>query len=308
MKQVYYGGQAVIEGVMIRGGAHAAVAARSPGGEIVTHIESLPEGLYQSPVGRLPLLRGLVMLWEMLILGTRALLFSANVQARRSADADIPRSVILMMIATSLTFVVLVFFLAPLLVVRSAGSGLHSALLGNAVEGVLRLLLFIGYLALISRLPRVRTLFQYHGAEHKTVNAFEHEARLTPADVDRFSTIHIRCGTAFLLWVVVVSILVFSLIGHSPILLGILSRVILIPLIAGIGYEILRLGARYYGFGPVRMVLQPGLWLQRLTTRQPSLGQIEVAIAAMEAVLRAEAPSRLLTEEPPVPIVQPVQP
>jgi uncharacterized protein YqhQ len=295
MASFYYGGQAVIEGVMMRGQHQATVVVRSPDGDLRSRTEMLPPGLYTRPLARLPFVRGLVALWEMLILGTRLMLFSAGVQARLEKAEEIPRRTVALMIAFSLTFAVAVFFVGPLLLARAGGHVLHGTLWSNALEGIVRLALFIAYLLLMGRVERMHRVFQYHGAEHKTVNAYEAGAVLTPQSVQTYSTIHIRCGTAFLLWVVVLSILVFSLLGHPPILVGIASRIVLVPVIAATGYEILRLGARYYHIAPVRAIVQPGLWLQRLTTREPTDDQVEVAIAALLPVLRADgvAPATL---------------
>ncbi|MGH2444374.1 MAG: DUF1385 domain-containing protein [Chloroflexota bacterium] len=288
MKKFYYGGQAVLEGVMMRGRAQATVVVRRRDGELVTRTEMLPAALYKRTVTRLPLVRGLVALWEMLILGMRMMLFSANVQAEADLGAEIPKSVIATMLTVSLTLAIAIFFVLPLLLSRADHRLIHGTIATNAAEGLVRLALFLGYIALIGRIGRMKRVFQYHGAEHKTINAFEHGAELTPESVGRYSTIHVRCGTAFLLWVVVVSIFVFALLGHPPLIVSILARVVLVPLIAAISYEILRLGARYYHLFPVRMVVQPGLWLQRLTTREPSPDQIEVAIAALQPVLQAD--------------------
>lgn len=288
MARFYYGGQAVLEGVMMRGRDRATVAVRLPDGRMVTHTEALPPAVAHTRIARLPLVRGLVTLWEMLILGTRMMLWSANTQARRATEADIPARLVAVMLAISLTFAVGLFFVLPLALTRAGGSLFQGSLAMNASEGVVRLALFIGYLALVGRLGQMRRVFQYHGAEHKTINAFEHGASLTPESVQRFSTVHVRCGTAFLLWVVVLSIFVFALIGHPAFWIAVLARIVLIPLVAALSYEILRVGARFYGVAPVRAVLQPGLWLQRLTTREPTDDQVEVAIAALLPVLRAD--------------------
>jgi uncharacterized protein YqhQ len=288
MGKFYYGGQAVLEGVMMRGRVQATVAVRKRHGDLVVHSEELPAALYRRRAARLPFIRGLVMLWEMLFLGMRMMLFSANVQAEADLGKEIPRSLVGGMLAVSLTLAVGVFFVLPLLVVRAGGPLSQSSLAGNVIEGVVRLALFLGYLVLIGRMDRMKRIFQYHGAEHKTINAYEQGAELTPAVVQRFSMIHVRCGTAFLLWVVVISIFVFALLGHPPLLVGVLARIVLVPLVAAISYEVLRLGARFYQVSAVRLVLQPGLWLQRLTTREPSDDQIEVAIAALLPVLRAD--------------------
>lgn len=288
MATFYYGGQAVLEGVMMRGRAQATVVVRRRDGDLTSRTELLPLSLYQRPVTRLPFLRGLVMLWEMLFLGMRMMLYSANVQAEADLGQEIPKTLVGSMLAVSLTLAVGVFFILPLLAARAGGIVIHGNLASNALEGVVRLALFIGYLAMIGQMARMRRVFQYHGAEHKTINAYESGAELTPASVERFSTIHVRCGTAFLLWVVVISIFVFALLGHPPFLIGVVSRIVLVPVIAAVSYEVLRLGARFYHLWPVRMVVQPGLWLQRLTTREPSRDQLEVAIAALKPVLTAD--------------------
>lgn len=288
MATFYYGGQAVVEGVMMRGRAQATVAVRRRAGDVVIRTELLPAALYQRRVARLPFLRGLVMLWEMLVLGMRMMLYSANVQAEADLGQEIPKALVAGMLAISLTFAVGVFFVLPLLLARAGGHIQSGSLASNAVEGIVRLALFVGYLLMIGRLGRMRRIFQYHGAEHKTINAYEHGSQLTPSAVQHFSTTHVRCGTAFLLWVVVISMFVFAVIGRPPLLVGILERIVLVPFIAAISYEVLRLGARFYHLAPVRVVLRPGLWLQRLTTREPTDDQVEVAIAALEPVLRAD--------------------
>ncbi len=288
MAAFYYGGQAVIEGVMMRGKRQATVVVRRSDQTLLSRTHQLPDALYRNPFARLPFVRGLVVLWEMMILGTRMMVFSANVQAKGQMDREIPKRLLLFMMTISLTLAVGVFFVLPLLAARSEGRLSSGSLQENLVEGIVRLALFVGYLALMGRVERMNRVFQYHGAEHKTVNAFEHGAPLVPAEVQRYSLTHTRCGTAFLLWVVVISILVFALIGHPPIALAILARIVLIPVVAAVSYEILRFGARFYGVWVVRMILQPGLWLQRLTTREPSDDQVEVAIAALQPVLLAD--------------------
>jgi uncharacterized protein YqhQ len=288
MATVYYGGQAVIEGVMMRGAAQATTVVRNPEGILVARRELLPDALYRHQIAKLPFIRGVVMLWEMLILGTRMMLFSAGVQARQRPGEEVPRGVVFGVIAFSLSFVIAVFFVTPLFVVRLGGGWFQSSLAGNAIEGVIRLGLFLVYLSLLGRVDRMRRVFQYHGAEHKTINAYEAGAPLTASTVQSYSTVHVRCGTAFLLWVLVLSVIVFALIGHPPLVVGALSRIVLVPVIAACGYELLRLGARYYGVRPVRWLVQPGLWLQRLTTREPTDDQVEVAIAALKDVLVAD--------------------
>jgi uncharacterized protein YqhQ len=287
----YYGGQAVIEGVMMRGRHDVAVAVRTREGSIVLHSEQLPSGLYRNQVGQLPFVRGLVMLWEMLVLGTRMLLWSANMQVKEELDEEIPSALAGGVLLLSLFFALALFFLFPLFVIKvtASGSGLggHSVA-RNIVEGVVRLLLLVGYLSLLGRTKNLRRVFEYHGAEHKTINAYEAGAELTPASVQRFSTRHTRCGTAFLLWVMVISIVVFSLLGNGPIWWRFTSRIVLIPLIAALSYEFLRFSARFYYIPLVRWIVTPGLWLQGLTTREPDDAQVEVAITALQRVLAAD--------------------
>ncbi len=291
MPQFYYGGQAVVEGVMMRGQHEVAVAVRKADGDIVLHHEELPASLYRNTVAKLPFIRGLVVLWEMLVLGTRMLLWAANVQVQGETDEEIPSYMVGGMLVISLLFAVGLFFLFPLFVVRV---GSASPILGNhtifrnIMEGVVRLLLLVGYLMLLGRVGNLKRVFQYHGAEHKTINAYEAGAELTPESVQRFSLRHIRCGTAFLLWVMVISIFVFSILGNGPIWWRFTSRVVLIPLIAAASYEMLRIGARYYGVALVRWIMTPGLWLQALTTREPDNDQVETAIVALEKVLAAD--------------------
>lgn len=285
MNQTYYGGQALIEGVMMRGRSHVSAVVRRPDGGIAVKSEDLPANLYSRPVARLPLIRGMVMLWETMVLGTRMMMFSANVQARATTEQEIPRGLMAAMMTIAGIFAVGLFFVLPLLLTRTVQHAAPGSFTANVIEGLVRLALFIGYLVLLGQLGHMKRVFQYHGAEHKTINAYEHGAELTPASVQRFSTIHVRCGTAFLLWVVVLSIFVFALIGHPSLPMSIGARILLVPVIAAISYEILRLGARFYHLLPVRLIIQPGLWLQRLTTRQPTDDQVEVAIAALQNVL-----------------------
>ncbi|HEX8917331.1 MAG TPA: DUF1385 domain-containing protein [Chloroflexota bacterium] len=273
---------------MMRGQRQATVVVRRRDGTLLSRTEILPASLYRSWFARRPFVRGLVALWEMLILGTRLMLFSAMVQAGGESEREIPRRLVFLMLGISLAFVLGVFFLLPYLAAAGHVGVRSGSLAGSALEGVLRLALFIGYLGLVGRLERMKQVFQYHGAEHKTVNAYEHNMPLTPQWVQRQSIVHVRCGTAFLLWVVVVSIFVFALLGHLPFLVNVAARVVLVPLIAAGCYEILRLAARFYHVRLVRAVMQPGLWLQRLTTREPTDAQVEVAIAALLPVLAAD--------------------
>ena len=215
------------------------------------------------------------------------LLWAANVQVAEQTQEEIARYLVPVMMIVSLGVVLGLFFLLPLFLVNRVPMG-HDALLKNAVEGAIRLALLIAYLVVLGRLGSLQRVYQYHGAEHKSINAYEAGAPLTPESVQRFSLRHIRCGTAFLLWVMVISVVVFSLLGRGNVIWIIASRVILVPLIAAVSYEVLRLGARFYDVALVRWIMTPGLWLQALTTRQPDDSQVEVAIAALERVLAAD--------------------
>jgi uncharacterized protein YqhQ len=283
-----YGGQAVIEGVMMRGSRALAVAVRAPDGSIVLHQEPVNAALYRGPISKIPFVRGLTMLWDALGLGTRSLMFSANVAVGDEAEFSGPLA--WGTIAFSLTLGVGLFFVAP----AAAADGLHaltglqSALLGNLVEGVIRLIIVVGYIWLIGRMKDVQRLFAYHGAEHKTINAYEGGARLEPQAVMAYPKEHARCGTAFLLIVILISILLFAVLGRPPLLIRLASRVVLIPVIAGIAYEYLRFTARYRRNPLVHLLIRPNLALQRLTTHEPTPDMLEVAIAALERVLAAE--------------------
>jgi uncharacterized protein YqhQ len=283
-----YGGQAVIEGVMMRGSRALAVAVRAPDGNIVLHEEPVNAALYRGPISKIPFVRGLTMLWDALGLGTRSLMFSANVAVGDEAEFSGPLA--WGMVALSLALGVGLFFVVP----AAAADGLHvltglqSALLGNVVEGVIRLVIVVGYIWLIGRMKEAQRLFAYHGAEHKTINAYEGGVRLEPGAVMAFPKEHARCGTAFLLIVVLISILLFAVLGRPPLLIRLASRIALIPVIAGIAYEYLRFTARYRRNPLVRLLIRPNLALQRLTTREPTPDMLEVAIAALERVLAAE--------------------
>jgi uncharacterized protein YqhQ len=296
-KPFNYGGQAVIEGVMMRGTQTMAVAVRDPDGNIQTHQEPLNAALYRGFIAKLPFLRGLTMLWDALGLGMRSLIFSADVAAGEEAEFSGP--VAWGTIAVSLSIGVGLFFLAPAAMADGLHrlTGIESALLGNLVEGLIRLAFIIAYVWAIGRIPDIDRLYRYHGAEHKTINAYEADAPLTTEIVNRYPIEHPRCGTAFLLSVVIVSILVFALLGRPPVLLRLASRIILLPVIAGIAYEYIRFTARNMDKAVIRLIAQPNLALQRLTTRQPTYDMIECAITALESVLAAERAADEAQEE-----------
>ena len=280
-----YGGQAVIEGVMMRGARHVAIAMRAPNKEIIIHKEQLG-GIYQSRLAKIPFLRGLVMLWDALGLGMRALTMSANTQT--GEDEKLEGPALYLTLGLSLLFAVGLFFLAPAALGQLSERYLGlNAWLGNLVEGLVRLVLLILYIALIGRMAEIRRVFGYHGAEHKTINAFEAGVELTPENVSLHSVEHPRCGTAFLLTLVVLSIILFSLLGPLPTFWRLASRVILLPVLAGMAYEYIRFTANHLDSPLVRLLVRPNLALQHMTTREPSLDMLEVSIAAFNA-MRAE--------------------
>lgn len=282
-----YGGQAVLEGVMMRGRSYMAIAMRAPNGKIVLHSEPLSP-IYQSSMARIPFLRGLVLLWDALALGARALTISANTQAGED-EQKLEGAPLAITMIISLGLAIGLFFVAPagLSHLIEGWLGLPPVW-GSVLEGGLRLSVLIGYLALIGRVEEIRRVYGYHGAEHKTINAFEAAAKLTPAEVDKFPREHPRCGTAFLLTVVVFSILLFALIGPMPLLPRLALRILLIPLLASIAYEYLRWSAAHFNNPIVRVLVAPNLALQRLTTKPPDKKMLEVGIAAFKEMKRLE--------------------
>ncbi|MBM4429279.1 MAG: DUF1385 domain-containing protein [Chloroflexi bacterium] len=284
MSQVHYGGQAVLEGVMMRGVRHMAIAVRKPSGEIVVHSEPLPRGIYDSALGRLPFVRGLTMLWDTLVLGTRSLMFSADV-ALADEEVEFGGPMMWGTLLLSLAVGVGLFIVAPMFLVSLVDRYITVPVLSNLVEGLVRLAFFLGYLVIIGRLPDIRRVFAYHGAEHKTINAYESGVPLTPEDVRSHTTAHTRCGTSFLLVVLILFVLLTSLLGRPPFVLRLLSRLVLVPVVAALAYEFIKFSARHNDNGLVKALVAPGLWLQRLTTREPEESMLEVAIAALRRTL-----------------------
>jgi uncharacterized protein YqhQ len=285
-KLLPYGGQAVIEGVMMRGTRAMAVAVRAPDQQIVLHMQPLSP-LYRGGFSRMPFLRGLLGLWDALGLGWRALSYSATVAGGEEVKFEGPVAYGTM--AVSLAFGLGLFFLAPagLASLGETYLGLNPWV-GSLLEGVVRLALIVGYLWAIGFMPDIRRLFGYHGAEHKTIHAFEAGADLTPESVARFPLEHPRCGTAFLLTVVVFSILLFALLGPLPLWARLVSRIVLIPVVAGLAFEYIRFTARHLSNPVVRLLILPNLALQRLTTREPDATMLEVAISAFKAMRAQE--------------------
>ena len=275
-----------MEGVMMRGSQTMAVALRHPEGHIVVETEPLNETLYRGPISRIPFLRGLIMLWDALGLGTKALMMSADVAAGEEVSLSGPTSWGMVVIGVGMgvgLFMLLPSFLIGLLAPYIAGEWLNSLL-----EGIVRLVLVVGYIWAVGYMPDIRRVFAYHGAEHKTINAYEGGADLSVEGVRPFPTAHTRCGTAFLLTLVVLSVLVFAPFRPPTLLWRVLSRLVLLPVISGIAYELIRLTARFSDRPWMRVLTRPNLALQRLTTRDPDDGMIEVAIAALKAVLTRE--------------------
>jgi uncharacterized protein YqhQ len=286
-KPFSYGGQAVLEGVMMRGSRLMAVAVRHPDGHIVVQQEPLNAKLYRGPLVRIPFLRGLVKLWDGLGLGTKALMMSADVAVGDEASLSGPVAWGTVVLGVGLgigLFMALPSFLAGLV-----APYLPSEWLTSLVEGIIRLLLIVGYVWVVGRLPDIRRVFAYHGAEHKTIHAYEAGKELNVEQVRTFTTAHTRCGTAFLLTLVVLTFLIFAPFGRLPLLWRLASRIVLLPVIAGISYEFIQLTARFADRPLVRLIAAPNLALQRLTTREPDDGMLEVAIAALKAVLAGEA-------------------
>jgi uncharacterized protein YqhQ len=284
--RIYYGGQAVIEGVMIRGPSSMAIACRKPDGEILVRDQQLG-AVYTGPLRRLPLVRGIIVMWETLALGIRALIFSSNV-AMGQEDNEINSRALWVTAFASLALIAVIFFAGPLLLADWLESVVHSHLLVVLIEGAIRLGVVVGYMAAIGLLPDVRRIYAYHGAEHKSIHALENGDPLEPPAVQRYPTAHVRCGTSFLLTVVVVSVLVFAGVGDQDLWLRVLSRIVLIPLIAAMAYELIRFGGAFESNPVTRIIMWPNLALQALTTRQPDDAQVEVALAALKEVLHRE--------------------
>ena len=288
-----YGGQAVMEGVLMRGKQHVAMAVRAPDGQILTYEEQLP-ALYRSKWMNIPFLRGVLGLWDSLNLGMRLLTKSSNMVSGK--DEQIEGKDLVLTVAFSLVLGIGIFFLLPALVSGWLDGPLGFESLGkpgnwlsNLLEGLLRLVILIVYLVVIGRMPDVRRIFSYHGAEHKTINAFEAGAELTPKNVSEFTLVHPRCGTSFMLTLVLISILFFSLLGPLPLHWRLVTRIVLLPLVSGLAYEYIRFAAkRMYDSMLMRALIKPNLALQKLTTREPSEDMLEVSIKAFTLMYEAE--------------------
>jgi uncharacterized protein YqhQ len=280
------GGQAVLEGVMMRSRRFWAVAVRKPDKTISTGIFKEISLMKKNRILGFPVIRGMVALVENLSLGFKALSFSAN----EATDEDIKISGKQMgiSVAIALIFVVGVFFVLPTIIGRSFSSAIENSILYNLLEGLIRIAFLIFYIIGVSFIKDVRRLFQYHGAEHKTIQAYEYDVELIPENIRKYSRLHVRCGTSFLLIVMIVALFVFALLGKPPLWLRIISRIVLIPVIAGVSYELIRLAGKFSKSKIVNIIFYPGLLLQKITTKEPDDSQIEVAVASLNKILEAE--------------------
>ena len=288
-----YGGQAVMEGVMMRGKEHVAMAVRAPDGQILTYQEALPP-LYRSKWMSVPFLRGVLGLWDSMNLGMRFLTKSSNMV--NGEDEQIEGKELVLTVLLSLVLGIGLFFLLPALVsgwldgpLGLGSLGRTGAWLSNLLEGLIRLAILVVYLVVVGRMPEIRRVFSYHGAEHKTINAFEGGAELTPENVSKYTLVHPRCGTYFILTLVLISVLFFSLLGPLPLLWRLLTRLLLLPVVSGLAYEYIRFAARHMDNSAfIRALIKPNLALQKLTTREPSEDMLEVAIKAFTLMYEAE--------------------
>lgn len=284
---ITYGGQAVLEGVLMRGQKAFAIAMRAPDGSITIHTEKLAK-VYRSGITKIPFIRGVILLWDALGLGMKALTISANTQT--GEDEKLEGPALYLTLALSMTIGIGLFFLLPAGIGGAAEHYLGwSSWLNNLTEGLVRLGLLVGYIWAISFMPDVKRLFMYHGAEHKTINAYEAGAELTPEVVAKYPIEHARCGTAFLLTLVLLSILIFTLLGPMPLLWRLATRILFIPILAGIAIEYIRWTANHLDSPFVQFLIKPNLALQHLTTRTPDLAMLEVAIQSFQSMRKAES-------------------
>jgi len=285
-----YGGQAVIEGVMIRGRRTIGLACRLPNGEIYRYREPLRSLLLRSRVARAPFVRGLIVLWESLSYGTRMLMKSADMQLGEG-EGSMSSGSNAVVFGIALIAALAFFVGIPYFATQAARQLIESSLVLNIAEGLLRMVLFLGYLFAISFMPDIRRVFMYHGAEHMTIHAFEHGDELVRAKIEPYPTAHPRCGTAFLLFVVVVSIALFAFLPRTNIFVDLLARLALIVPVASISYEVLRFGAAHETNPLMRLFVAPGLLLQGITTRRPEPEMIDIAVASLQEALAGDAES-----------------
>lgn len=284
-----YGGQAVMEGVMMRGKKTSATAVRRPNGEVVVDNKPLPK-LYTGRLRQIPFIRGIIVLIESIILGIGSLFYSANIALEEEGE-DVSGGSTWVILVLSFALSISLFFIAPLFLTKLLDPYIDSSLIFHLIEGVIRLTIFLIFLRLISLMPDIKRTFAYHGAEHKTINAYEDGVDLNIKSIQKYGTAHTRCGTAFLLAVMVIAVIVFALVGRQVIWIMVLSRILLIPVIAAIGYEATQFGARHMNNILVRAVMAPGMWLQTLSTREPDESQIEIALIALKEVMATDQQS-----------------
>ena len=278
-KKFNYGGQAVIEGVMIRGRTAMVTAVRRPSGEITTDVKPL-SSTTTSKERRIPFVRGVVVLIEAMVLGIQSLYHSANISMEEEG-VKISTKAMWGMMAVAVILVVLLFFIAPLFLTNWISKNISNTIVFNVIEGVIRVAIFIGYIKLISYMRDIKRVFTYHGAEHKAVNAYEAGVPMEVNAIKVYSRMHVRCGTSFLFDVFIVAIIVFTFVGKQDMWLMVVSRIALIPVIMGIGYELIYFGGKHAKNRFVKVILAPGLWMQAMTTGEPDDKQLEVAIAAV---------------------------
>ncbi len=293
-ERFYYGGQAVVEGVMMRGQDVCVTAVRRPDGEIIVDSQPLPK-IYRGKIRTTPFIRGVIVLIESMVLGIQSILRSANL-ALGEEEEEISGWMLWLTVAGSIGFAVALFFLAPLFLTKLFN--IQSSLLFNLVDGLIRIAILVSYLGIMGFIPELKKVFSYHGAEHKTVNAYENDVPLETDEVKEFSTAHVRCGTSFTFTVLIIAILVFSLVGIQQTWLMVLSRIVLIPVISSISYEAIYFSGRHTDNWLVRQISKPGLLLQSLTTREPDESKLEVAIAALRHVIETEHPEMVTWEIP----------
>lgn len=285
-RKFYYGGQAVIEGVMIRGRQAVVTAVRRPNGQLTTKVQPLA-AIYTGQLRRTPFLRGVIVLLEAMVIGIRSLLYSANVSLEEEEE-EISGKMVWLMIGTALVLSIVLFLVVPLFLTRLINPYISSSFVFHLIEGFIRLVIFIAYLKIVGTLPDLRRVFTYHGAEHKVVNAYEAGVPMEIEAVKKHNKAHRRCGTSFIFVVLIIAIMVFALIGRPALWLMIVSRLVLIPVIASLGYEAIYFGANHSRNALVRAIMAPGLWLQSMTAKEPDDSQIEVALAAMTKALEMD--------------------
>jgi hypothetical protein len=285
-KRFHYGGQAVIEGVMIRGQKAVVTVVRHPQGGLAMDTQPLA-AIYTGWMRKTPLLRGVIILIEAMVLGIRSLLFSASISLEEE-EKEISRKAVWAIIALALVLAIVLFLIIPLFLTKLINPYINSSLVFHLIEGFIRLVIFLAYLKIIGLMPDIKRLFTYHGAEHKVVNAYEAGMPMEVEAIRKYSTAHVRCGTSFLFAVLIIAILVFALIGRPSLWLMVLWRILLIPLIAALSYEVIHFGANHPKNALVKAILAPGLWLQALTTKEPNDSQLEIALTALKKAIEID--------------------